>query len=163
MKTRMPMKPALALAFGIASALALTGAHAQIYQWKDSAGRTVVSDTPPSGNGSREARVIGDQPPVTKGGAAAETANKTLAEKDLDFKKRQQEARDKAAKDAKEQEAEASRKDSCERARRTLAALEANQPMATLDEKGQRQVLDSAQRQQEMERARQFVAESCKQ
>ncbi len=45
---------------------------------------------------------------------------------------------------------------------RSLAALESNQPMATLGDKGERQIMDSQQRAQEMERARRFMAESCK-
>jgi len=87
---------------------------------------------------------------------------KTTAEKDLEFKKRQQEAKEKADKQAKEQAAEAEKRDNCERAKRNLAALENNQPMVTLDENGQRKVMDTTQREQEMERARRFMAESCK-
>ena len=62
----MTMKPALALAFGIASALALSTAQAEVYQWKDSAGRTMVSDTPPPGVAAKDARVIGERQPVAK-------------------------------------------------------------------------------------------------
>ena len=58
--------------------------------------------------------------------------------------------------------AEAEKRDNCERAKRNLAALENNQPMVTLDENGQRKVMDTTQREQEMERARRFMAESCK-
>lgn len=159
------MKTALVLAVGVVAALALPTANAQVYQWKDSAGRTMVSDTPPPGAAAKDARVIGDRQPAARSEKAAEKsaeAPKTMAEKDLDFKKRQQEAREKADKEAKEQKAEASRKDNCERARRNLAALEAKQPVAMLDEKGERKLLDDTQRQQEIERARQFMAESCK-
>ena len=166
----MTMKPALVLAFGFASAVLLTPLHAQVYQWKDSAGRTVVSDTPPPGPAAKDARVIGERRSVVRGEKQGEPAPedkqaqapKTTAEKDLEFKKRQQEAREKADKEAKEQKAEANRKENCERARRNLAALESKQPMATLDEKGERKLMDDSQRQQEMERARQFMAESCK-
>ncbi len=160
------MKPAVALVFGIISALALGTAQAQIYQWKDSSGRTVVSDTPPPGSAGKDTRVIGNRQPVVKGETAADKpadAPKTLAEKDLEFKKRQQEARDKAEKEAKEQKAEANRKENCERAKRNLAAMEAKYPVGTLDEKGEYKLLNEAQRQQEMEQARQFMAESCKQ
>lgn len=163
------MKPAVALAFGIASALALTTAQAQVYQWKDSTGRTVVSDTPPPGSAAKEARVLGSQQAVAKGEVkgdkpADKTADapKTTAEKDLEFKKRQQDARDKADKEAKEQKNEKARKDYCENARRNLAALESKQPVTMLDDKGERQLIDNAQRQQEIERVRQNMAEACK-
>lgn len=166
----MTMKPALILAFGLASALLTTSLQAQVYQWKDSAGRTVVSDTPPPGTAAKDARVIGDRQPLARGEKAADKASeekpteapKTTAEKDLDFKKRQQEAREKAEKSAKEQKMQADREENCRRARGNLAALESNRLVGTFDEKGERKVFDDTQRQQEIERARQFVAESCK-
>lgn len=165
----MTMKPALALAFGLAATLLMPLSHAQVYQWKDSAGRTVVSDTPPPGSAAKDARVIGDRQPVVRGDKTEEKANgektaeapKTTAEKDLDFKKRQQEAREKAEKEAKEQKAKADRDENCRRARGNLAALESKRLVGTLDEKGERKPFDEAQRQQEIERARQFIAESC--
>lgn len=157
------MKSALIFTLGIAAATALP-VHAETYQWKDSNGRTVISDTPQPGAG-KAARVIGGQmPSVSTEKPADKTAEapKTTAEKDLEFKKRQQEAREKADKEAKEQKLAADRQENCDRARRNLIALESKQPMATLDEKGERKVMDDSQRQQEMERARQIMAESCK-
>ena len=160
------MKTALIFALGIASTAAFIPAHAQTYQWKDSSGRTVISDTPPAGAAAKEARAIGgQQPSFAKEEKPAEKSvetPKTTAEKDLEFKKRQQEAREKSEKDAKEQKVAADKRENCERARRNLAALESNQPMAILDDKGERQQMDTNQRNQEMERARQFMAESCK-
>jgi len=158
------MKPAAALVLGIISAFALGAAHAEVYQWKDASGRTVVSDTPPPGSAGKEATVIGKPQPVTKGETAGEKpaeAAKTLAEKELEFKKRQQEAREKAEKEAKQEKADADRKENCERARRNLAAIESGYSVATFDEKGQRQVFDEAQRKQEMDRYREFLGQSC--
>jgi hypothetical protein len=115
----MTMKTALILALGIASTAAVITAHAQTYQWKDSSGRTIISDTPPPGS-AKAARAIGNaQPAVVKGDVAAEKpadAPKTAAEKDLEFKKRQQEAREKADKDAKEQKAAADKRENCDAA-----------------------------------------------
>lgn len=160
------MKPAAALVLGIVSAFTLGAAHAEIYQWKDASGRTVVSDTPPPGNAGKEAKVIGTQLPVAKGEIAGEKpadAPKSLAEKDLEFKKRQQEARDKAEKEAQEQKAEAGREENCERAKRNLAAIESGYGVSAFDEKGERKLLDEAQRKQEMDRYREFIAQSCRQ
>ncbi|MDR2187282.1 MAG: DUF4124 domain-containing protein [Azonexus sp.] len=162
------MKPAIALVFGLASALLLTSAQAEVYQWKDSSGRTVVSDTPPPGSAGKDANVIGNRQPVVKGetesdkAADGKAAEKTLAEKELEFRKRQQEAREKAEKEAKEEKATADREENCRRAKGNLAALESGQLMGTIDEKGQRKVFDDTQRQQEMERAREIIAQSCK-
>jgi hypothetical protein len=86
---------------------------------------------------------------------------KTTAEKDLEFKKRQQEAKEKADKQAKEQAAEAEKRDNCERAKR-------NWPPWKQPAHGHARRERSAegdgyhQREQEMERARRFMAESCK-
>jgi hypothetical protein len=159
------MKPALLLVFGFATMLAMPLAHAQVYQWKNSAGRTVVSDTPPPGSAAKDARIIGERQPVSRTEKPAEQAAdgpKTTAEKDLDFKKRQQEAREKAEKSAKEQKAQADRDENCRRARGTLAALESGRLVGTIDEKGERKAFDDAQRQAEIDRARQFIAEACK-
>lgn len=161
----MTMKPALLLLLATVSALATTPAHAQVYQWKDGAGRTVISDTPPPGSASREARVLGERQASTRSEKPAEAASegpKTTAEKDLEFKKRQQEAREKADKQAKEQKAQADREDNCRRARGNLAVLESNRAVGSFDEKGERKPFDDSQRQQETERARQAVAEFCK-
>jgi len=161
----MTMKPALVFALGIASTAAIFPVHAQTYQWKDSNGRTVISDTPPPGT-AKAPRSINSAPAAadesTKPAEKLTDAPKSTAEKDLEFKKRQQEAKEKADKDAKEQTAAAEKRENCDRARRSLAALASNQPMATVDEKGERQVMDASQRDQEMERARRFMAESCK-
>lgn len=158
------------LAVGITSMVCAFAAMAQTYQWKNSQGQTVISDTPPPGN-AKAIRAMGANQPLQRGetdsGKSAEGSEKasslkTTAEKDLDFKKRQQEAKDKAEKDAKELATAKEKQENCERARRNLAALEGDRPMATLDDKGERQIMDKAQREQEMERARRFVMESCK-
>jgi len=158
----MTMRTALILALALAP---LTTAHAQTYQWKDSSGRTVISDTPPPGQAAKNARAIGSaQPSVVKEEKTTEKAAdapKTAAEKDLDFKKRQQESREKAEKDVKEQKIAADKRDNCERARRNLAALESNFRIAMPNEKGERELMDNTQREQEMQRARQIMADSC--
>ena len=167
----MTPKAPLVFAVFLASTAALPAAYAQIYQWKDANGQTVVSDTPPPAS-AKNRRALGTaQPSVVKEKLATDKAEdgvkaaaepKTTAEKDLEFKKRQQEAKEKAEKHAKEQAAEAEKRENCERARRNLAALEANQPMAVMDEQGQRKMMDNSEREQEIERARRFMAETCK-
>ena len=161
----MTMKTAIIFALGIASAAAILPAHAQTYQWKDSSGRTVISDTPPPGQAAKAARAIGEpQPSVfkeVKPGEKTAEAPKSTAEKDLEFKKRLQENSEKAEKEAKEQKAAAQKRENCERARRNLAALEADQPFAAVNEKGETKLMDKSQREQEIARARQFMAESC--
>lgn len=150
--------------------LALTAAsHAETYQWKDNNGQTVVADTPPPAT-VKDRRSIGAQRPTVVSEKPAEPAAdvskpgdppKTTAEKDLEFKKRQQEAKEKAEKQVKEKLAESDKRENCERARRNLAAMEANRPISTYDENGERKLMDANQREQEMERARRFLMDSC--
>lgn len=166
----MTSKSLLALAFAATALNASGSALAETYQWKDSSGQTVISDTPPPATVKSRRSIGGNQPSVVSEKPAEKVADstkapegpKTTAEKDLEFKKRQQEAKEKADKQAKEQAAEAEKRENCERARRNLAALEANQPMAVMDEQGQRKMMDNSEREQEIERARRFMAETCK-
>ena len=152
------MKTALVLALALISVTASVSVDAQTYQWKDSRGRTVISDTPPPGSEKAAKTAGGNQTiPAEKAPEAA----KTMADKDMDFKKRQQEAKAKAEKDAKDQAVANDKRENCDRARRNLAALESSQPLAQLDENGQRKTMDDTQREQEKERARKVMADSC--
>lgn len=148
------MKLALTTALAIAFAAASFPACPQTYQWKDAAGRTVISDTPPP-PGVKGSRAIGTNVPTVSTEKVEEKdpkAPKTLADKDMDFKKRQQEAKEKADKKAKDEAAAKEKQEHCERTRRQMATLESNQRLATTDENGERQYMDAARREQEMER-----------
>lgn len=167
----MTMKPVFIFAIIFALTAAINASHAETFQWKDSNGQTVVSDIPPPAT-AKGRRSIGGVKPAVVSEAVAEKpaadapkvadAPKSVAEKDLDFKKRQQETKEKAEKQAKEQAAETDKRENCDRARRNLATLESNQPVTLYDDKGERKFMDTTQRDQEMERARKFMAESCK-
>ena len=107
----MTMKPVFIFAIIFASTAAITPSYGETFQWKDSNGQTVVSDTPPPAT-AKGRRSIGCAKPNIVADAAAESsaeapkvseAPKSMAEKDLEFKKRQQEAKEKAEKQAKEQ------------------------------------------------------------
>jgi hypothetical protein len=159
----MTMKPSLLLALGFASTVAALSAHAQTYQWKDSSGRTVISDNPPPAS-ARGAKALGTSPAPAPAASAPQTtdAAKTTAEKDMEFKKRQQEAREKSDKEAKEAAQAAQLRETCERARTHLQALESGRRMILPDGKGGETFLEDAQRGGEIERARNAIAESCK-
>jgi hypothetical protein len=157
--TRAPL-----IALALASSLFAQGAFAQAYQWKDSSGRTIISDTPPPAT-ARDKKTVGTSPPpaIGSGGAAATATDgpKTTAEKDMEFKKRQQEARDKSEKEAKEAAAAQQKRDNCDRARSQLGALESGRRMVVPDGKGGEVFLEDDARNAEMERARKIIAESC--
>ena len=157
----MTMKNTLIFALVIMSTAAAVSAHAQSYQWRDSTGRLVISDSPPP-TSARGARPISPASPPAATGTAQTEAPRTAAEQNMDFKKRQQEAREKSEKDAKEAAAAAQKRENCERARHQLATLESgNHRMVVPDGKGGEVFVEGTIKESEMERARATIAESC--
>ncbi|WP_415035296.1 DUF4124 domain-containing protein [Azonexus sp.] len=165
------------LAFAAALALCCGTLQAQTYQWKDANGKTIISDTPPP-NSAQKKRSVGvahpklttaspaenaDENKQNPGGDAAEktpeksASPQTTAEKDLEFRKRQQEAKEKAEKDAKEAAAARDRRENCDRARANYRMLQSDIPVLVGDKD-----MTQKQRQQEMERTRRIMQESCK-
>lgn len=172
------MKKTLLIACGfLASAALVAPVSAQSYKWKDEKGQTHISDTPPpraakaqKTGGEEKALTRGtpadtkaasSEKPVTNDAKAPSSGPKTLAEKDMEFKKRQQEAKDKAEKAEKEREAEAERQRACESARQSLSTLQSGAPVGTIDEKGKQTIMNSAARQQEIERDQRFIEKNC--
>lgn len=143
-------------AIAVAALLATTAVNAQIYQWKDENGKTVISDKPPTG-GARASRKIESEAP-----AANAAPQKTTADREMDFRKRQQETQDKNDKAQKEQAAAADKKENCDRTRRYLESLESGERIALRDDKGERYYMEDSQRQQEIAKARQSMQASCK-
>ncbi len=131
-------------------------AHAQIYQWKDANGKTVISDKPPVG-------VV--QPQKSYGASPSSSsapAQKSLAEREMDFRKRQKESQDLAEKTRKENAAAADKQENCNNARRQLQLFESGERVALRDEKGERYFMDDAQRDQEIAKTRTFIESNCK-
>lgn len=160
----------IALAFLLAVAV-LPVASAQPYKWKDEKGQTVIGDTPPP-RSSKAKKLGGDsgaaggpttaEPAATAATTPQPAAPKSAAEKEMEFRKRQQESREKEEKEAKEQADAAKRKQNCAQAQQALRTLESNQRITTINEKGENQFLDEEKRQAETGRAREAVAEWCK-
>lgn len=165
--------------------LSVPVAWAATYQWKDAQGHTVISDQPPPGN-VRAVRTLGEIPSGTAAagkpgaspnanagaatGAAAATgtgtpaaapARPSLAEQELDFRKRRQAAQEKESKEAADKAAAAERQENCTRARNQMTALQSGTPMFQFNSKGERTVMEDRQREQEMERARKAIAGFC--
>lgn len=140
--------------------------HAEIYKWEDASGKVHYSDVPPPdakttaiGRGKGKAA----QAPVTQNPATPDKATpKSLADKELEFNKRRQEARESASKAEKEVAAAKEKQENCARAKAALSALQEGSRMSTTNEKGERVVMDDAARQRETERARKDVDSWCK-
>jgi len=146
------------LVFGI---LVAAAAQAQQYKWVDQSGRTQYGDVPPPG-----VKAIPLRAPA---GPAARPASKdagkaplTPAERELEFRRRQKEKEDAAAKNAQAQQAAEAEKQNCENATQVLRSLESGERIARIDAKGERYFLDDAQRAQEIARARQAASSWCK-
>lgn len=153
--------------------------QAQIYQWKDENGKTVFSDKPPVGQ-KRPSRTIEAPPPSAAtepaapastpvaSPAAAEAANpgsnkpRSVADQEMEFRKRQKQARESQLKTEKAQGEAAEKNDYCTQARRNLAALESGERIARRDDAGERVYLDDLQREQEIAKLRQSIDSTCK-
>jgi hypothetical protein len=88
-------------------------------------------------------------------------ARPTLAERNADYNKRRIEAAEseqKIAQDAKQASAKA---DSCLKSRNNLTALESGQRIADYDAKGERIVIDDAQRARRIKDTQAMVAQNC--
>ena len=150
---RTAMKP---FAFAVVALLAATAINAQVYEWKDAQGKTHYSDKPPVGT-SRVQKISGPEP-----SAPGNSAQKTTADRELEFRQRQKDAQENADKANKEQTASAERKAACDNARRTLEMLRSGERIALRNEQGERYYMDDDQRQQETAKTRQFMQANCK-
>ena len=152
---RIAFPIALATVMPIAALLVALAANAQVYEWKDATGKTHYSDKPPSS--AAPTRKLADPAP----GAANAPAQSSAAERELDFRKRQKDAQDKAEKDRQQQVAAKEKSEACEVARRQLELLESGERIVQRDANGERAYLDDAQRQQEAARTRQMMQSAC--
>ncbi|TAK45729.1 MAG: DUF4124 domain-containing protein [Betaproteobacteria bacterium] len=149
--------------------LAAGAAQAQVQCWTSKDGRRECGDTPPPGAKVREIRgaatpaPAAPASPATKGAAAkdAKRGPLTPAEQEQAFRKRQLDAEKAREADAKAQAEAAQKKETCERAREALRALESGVRIARTDAKGERYYLDESQVAAETARARQAEQRAC--
>ena len=141
--------------------LAFSGAAAAQHKWVDQNGRIQYGDTPPPG--ARASTVRPASPPSAPPEAKQDEAKKppaTLAEKEADFRTRQQEAEKEREKQAKARERSDDKRENCARAKEMVRALESGRVSRT-DAQGERYFLDDAQLQQETAKARRDAQQWC--
>jgi hypothetical protein len=144
---------ALATLVALAGLLGAPAASATLYKWVDANGRVVYSDQPPMGN--FRADVVGAGAP-----SANPDAVKEMATKDAEFKKRQSDRVDDAKKSDKGRGDAQKLAAVCSQVRSQSAGLRnAYIAMFKLDEKGERVLLDEAQRRAEADRLDQLARE----
>lgn len=137
-------------------------AQAGITKWEDASGKVHYSDQPPPSSAKSQQGLDLKNNPATPGASGSKGGEKSLAEKDLESKKRRVQAEETAAKQTKDQEEVKNRKANCEQARRQLQAIQEGQRMIKFDEKGERVFLEDSDRPQAIEKAKQSVDSWCK-
>jgi hypothetical protein len=167
MTLRLPARTALtALLCTLAMATLALPAHAQ-WKWRDANGRVTVSDLPPPRDvppqnilQRPDATVL--RPAAAPASAASAPAPAPAVDRELQARReatvREQAAREKAdAARLNEQRAE-----NCRNARAHLSALDSGQRIARFNQKGEREILDDAQRAAESRRARDVITSDCR-
>ena len=154
----------------IAGLLSSAPLFAQINKCVDGAGKTFYSQSP-CPPGAKSSTVKAAPPPANPtaqassgaGGPAAKASGpKSVAEQELEFRKRRTEQAEAAKKDQEKSTEAAQREENCRNARGSLTSLEAGGRQTRFNDKGERYVLDEAQTARELERARQAVDQWCK-
>jgi len=174
----MRLRTGALTAFCLIALSAAAPAAAQ-WAWKDDNGRVVYSDRPPPSSvksdnivrqpankqavlppSSTGAEATAPRPAADAKGAAS-TGPKTVAEQEMEFRKRQQQRADAEKKAAEEDARIAAKAADCERSKGYLKALEEGQRVVRTDAGGNREFLDDAQRASETDRARKMVQSTC--
>ncbi len=140
-----------------------TVTNARVSKWVDAEGKVHYSDQPPPSTAKSQKNLdIQTSPaspiatPDSKGGA------KSLAERELESRKRRAEAEEAAAKQAEEKKDAQRKQENCAQARNQLQALQEGQRMVKYNEKGERVFLEDSARPQAIEEAKRAADSWCK-
>lgn len=132
-------------------------AAAQINKCLDASGKAVAYGAECPAGTRAESTNIRNTP------AASAPAEKSLAERDADFRKRQAQRQEAEAKSDKKSAEAAQRSRACEDARSYLRSLQSGERIRTTDPKtGERGYLADTQYPKEIARAQQAVGDHCK-
>ncbi len=131
-----------------------SSAVAALYKWTDAQGRTVYSDQPPST--SVKSEQLRAPPPPANPNAAKE-----LAQREAEYRKRQTEQTEAAAKSEKERADVAKRTEACAQAKGQLKQLgESQLAIYRYNEKGEREVMDDDARGRERAKINAFIRDN---
>lgn len=144
--------------FAVVLLMMLPGiALAQVNKCLDASGKTVAygAECPP---GTRS-----EQTAIRNNPAASKPADKSIAEREADFRKRQVEKQESEAKSAKSTAESAQRKQACADSQAYLKSLQGGQRIRTTDPKtGERSYLADADYAKEIARSEKAIAANCK-
>lgn len=164
-----------AVALTLAATLAAGDALAQ-WVWRDRNGQVHASDRPPPRDVPERdivqrpaapptTRAAAAPAPAADGAAAPAAGTPARTDPELEARRRateqQQQARQRQEAAQAEAQAAQQRAENCERARAHLRQLDSGMRIARVNERGERIVIDDAERAAETQRARQVVANDC--
>ena len=143
------------------------------WQWVDSTGRKVFSDTPPPasipdksilkkpGSGMTPPAVTAE-PTATAAATAAPAAPQIPARgTELEAKKKQAEQAEEARKKAEAERVAKARADNCERARKAKITMDSGVRLATTNAKGEREIMDDKAKAAETQRMEGIIRSDC--
>ncbi|HEY7944434.1 MAG: DUF4124 domain-containing protein [Burkholderiales bacterium] len=135
----LPRSLLLTAVCGVAMTLATANCQAVLYKWTDENGRTVYGDQPPAS--AKAERVNPGLGPADSG------AVRSMAAKDAEIRKRQQQRADAEAKADKEQADAKKKLDMCAQARGRIRSLRDDTNVYRYNEKGDKVFLEPPERQ----------------
>lgn len=154
----------------------LSGPAVAQWQWVDSTGSKVFSDTPPPA-GIPDKNIL--KRPATRSGVvpasattptapAEATGTTTVAapkvparDEQLEARRKQAEDAEKAKKKSEDERLAKARADNCERAKRSKVTMDSGIRIATTNAKGEREIMDDKARAQEKQRIDDIIRADC--
>ena len=134
-------------------------AHAALIKWVDADGKVHYSDSAPTDVKAKKLR--SSTAPDASVPASGVPAQKSLAEREVDWKKSQNSKAEAEKKAALEKENASIKQKNCDVARGNLAAYENSPRMVQYNAQGERTYLDDTARAQKIEEARKAVSTNC--
>jgi len=145
------------------------------WKWRDAAGKIQYSDLPPP-SGTPDKDILQRPPgqklqviPVLPGGAASAASapaprpsGPSKADLDNQARQKQQEQEQAARQKDEERKIALQKRDNCARAQDNLRVLQDGSRLSQLNDKGERVVMDDAQRAAEIQRTQGVIASECR-
>lgn len=137
-------------------------AHGQLLKCTGKDGRVEYATQCPPGTQEQQTGIKSTREGPSSSGAAS-PQQKSIAEREADFRKRQMEAQDARQKDEKKTAEDQERRAACEQAQTYLKSLQVGNRIARVDPKtGERVFLEDPDRPAEVARAQRAVDSNCK-
>lgn len=133
--------------------LVSVSAYGALNKWVDAEGNVHYSDVPPAPDVKTQTLT----PPPSTG-----PAPKSYIEREAEFKKVQKAREEAAKKEEQEQKDAAEQQKNCDKSKSSLRTLQSSARISSLNDKGEKIIMDDATRQQQIEEARKLVEQWCK-